>query len=369
MVNRTKPVTWADVERARRALNGGRRRVLYIGRGLLLNVSASTVSAFRQVDRVVDGKRVCTRRKIGELHNEAALAALMDRANDPGRAPSFAEVLPVYLRDKARSNSERSHESHEYAEKSLGALAKVPLDQLDYATCKAWFDRTAAVHPRKAELSISILRTVWDWAHGVRLWPGIPSPSLDFALRRGDRPTTPALPIAELPAWFARVNAMDFPAKPFLLFSLFSGLRKMEVATLRHDQVDYENAVLSIRISKTRKQILVPLNSPALEALKSCPRLHGSPYIFWSTTSSSGYLGAPDWRALGKRRQGHTLRSTWISAMRAVGTPESERKQLVGHEALSSAHDGYLDSSYSTEPLRRWSDAAAAWLLSAAANI
>jgi integrase len=76
---------------------------------------------------------------------------------------------------------------------------------------------------------------------------------------------------------------IPIPANPFAIgairFLLLSGWREQEALTLRWTEVDFRRGFASLSDTKSGRSHR-PLGAPAIQLLRSLPRIHGSPYVF-----------------------------------------------------------------------------------------
>ncbi|MBI9081853.1 MAG: integrase arm-type DNA-binding domain-containing protein [Pseudodesulfovibrio sp.] len=88
--------------------------------------------------------------------------------------------------------------------------------------------------------------------------------------------------LARLGAALAQAEQRPNPEHPSAILAirllLFTGCRKNEILSLQWEHVDLERGLLNLPDSKTGKKI-VPLGGPALDLLKSAPRLQWNPYV------------------------------------------------------------------------------------------
>jgi integrase len=83
-------------------------------------------------------------------------------------------------------------------------------------------------------------------------------------------------------------------ARDYVYISLFTGARKTNVLQMRWEQVDWHNKTWRIPDSKNGEPIEVPLSPKAEEVLERRLKAgNGSPWVFPSETSKSGYLMDP----------------------------------------------------------------------------
>lgn len=94
--------------------------------------------------------------------------------------------------------------------------------------------------------------------------------------QKRDRWVTPE----ELPRLAQAINEEEniYAAKAIWLY-LLTGLRKTELLQAMHSDIDWERKELRLGDTKSGRTHYVPLSEPAIQALKSIPRVVGNPYI------------------------------------------------------------------------------------------
>ncbi len=148
-----------------------------------------------------------------------------------------------------------------------------------------WLDK-----PETASRFRMKLERVFDYAtaRGLRTsvnpatWKGnlrdmLPKPQ---KLKRGHHP---ALPYADLPAFWTNLVALDEkPAIKPLRLTILTAARTSEVALAEWSEFDLTGKLWTVpaRRSKTRKPHTVPLSDAALDLLRSLPRIDGEPRVF-----------------------------------------------------------------------------------------
>lgn len=126
----------------------------------------------------------------------------------------------------------------------------------------------------------------WDW-DGVNPTQGIKK----FKEKSRDRYILPN----EMPLLLTALEAEhNDVARDYIYISLFTGARKTNVLQMRWEQVDWHNKTWRIPDTKNGEPIEVPLSLKAEEVLERRLKAgNGSPWVFPSETSKSGYLMDP----------------------------------------------------------------------------
>ncbi|MCE5361584.1 MAG: tyrosine-type recombinase/integrase [Acidithiobacillus sp.] len=180
-------------------------------------------------------------------------------------------------------------------------------------------------------------------------------------LRRGD-----------LAPWMAAVRELSSPTtRDYLLFLLFTGMRRQEAARLQWSQVDFSNRVLTITDTKNHDPLTLPLSSFLQNLLEERYRLRDpdSPYVF-PGNGRTGYIQEPK-RALqsvaektGISVMLHDLRRTFITMADALEISPYALKRLVNHrQDRGDVTAGYIISDVERlrEPMERISKMILEW--------
>ncbi|MGH8576226.1 MAG: tyrosine-type recombinase/integrase [Gammaproteobacteria bacterium] len=178
----------------------------------------------------------------------------------------------------------------------------------------------------------------------------------------------------QLPGWLAAVMSMgDGPrpelagaARDYLLFLLFTGLRKSEAARLTWGAVDIEGRQFVIEDTKNRDRHTLPLSDFLNELLSHRPR--ESEYVF-SGPAGGPLLDPRYWIDKVTERSGveftlHDLRRTFATIAESLDIPAYALKRLLNHRTnAADVTAGYI--VHDVERLRRPMQAITEYLLSA----
>lgn len=142
----------------------------------------------------------------------------------------------------------------------------------------------------------------------------------------------------------------------YLLFLLFTGLRRQEAATLKWSDIDLNDRSFTLTDTKNREPLTLPLTEFISNLLKSRKSATDSDYVF-AGDGKAGYLIEP-------RRQVqkvtelsgvsftlHDLRRTFITVAESIDISAYALKQLVNHKMSSDVTAGYIVSD--VERLRK----------------
>lgn len=148
-----------------------------------------------------------------------------------------------------------------------------------------------------------------------------------------------AIPDKDLPRWFAEVLGLDNPIRrDYLLFVLFTGMRRGSAAEVEWDHVKWEDRALYVPNPKGGKDraFFLPLSDYLIDLLKERQKCEqaktffpGSPWVF-PAESKSGHIAEPK-EKLGVKFTVHGLRNTFITVAESLDISPHAIKMLVNH--------------------------------------
>ncbi len=152
----------------------------------------------------------------------------------------------------------------------------------------------------------------------------------------------------------------------YLLFLLFTGLRRQEAATLKWSDIDLDDRSFTLTDTKNREPLTLPLTDFISNLLESRKAATDSEYVF-AGDGRAGYLIEP-------RRQVkkvielsgvsftlHDLRRTFITVAESIDISAYALKRLVNHKMTNDVTAGYIVSD--VERLRKPMEQISAQLL------
>ncbi len=149
--------------------------------------------------------------------------------------------------------------------------------------------------------------------------------------------------------------------EPLITVALHTGLRKGELLQLEWSDVDFDQKILLVKNTKSKRRRYVPMNALVVEKLKSLPSAKDSPYVFIDPNSKEAILDIERaWRKtlkLGKIQnfRFHDLRHTFASRLVQKGVSIQVVKELLGHSDITTtmryAHLAPIDLIQATDKL------------------
>ncbi|MEY2341649.1 tyrosine-type recombinase/integrase [Acidithiobacillus sp. IBUN Pt1247-S3] len=169
---------------------------------------------------------------------------------------------------------------------------------------------------------------------------------------------------ADLGPWFRAVQDLPNPVlRDYLLFLLFTGMRREEAAGLRWSQVDFANHLLTVTQTKNHDPLALPLSSFLYGLLqqRQVQANPDSPYVF-PGNGQTGYIQEPRkaLEAVGRQTgiliTPHDLRRTFITVADSLEISPYAVKRLVNHrQDRGDVTAGYIitDVERLREPMER----------------
>lgn len=148
-----------------------------------------------------------------------------------------------------------------------------------------------------------------------------------------------------LPRWYSDVLGMDNPIRrDYLLFVLFTGLRRGSAASVKWQEIDFENRALFVPNPKGGKDraFHLPLSDYLVELLKKRQECEVTKTVFpkslyvFPAESESKHISEPKVK-LSVPFSVHGLRHTFITQAYQLGIPEPVIQVLVNHSVSARA--------------------------------
>jgi integrase len=210
-------------------------------------------------------------------------------------------------------------------------------------------DLTERRGPSEGNHTMRLLKTIYNNARESHR--GLPAdlPTSGVAWnqeRRADR----AIPFDQFPVWAAQVAAIPNPIRrAFHRLCLFTGCRPGELARARWEDVDCKKRTLTIRGTKTGKNIVIPMSAGIAQELKRARDAHRifdakSPWVF-PAVSTTGHLG--QWYDPGLQWNGNAGRHSHRTISADLGIDPLSSRLLLGH-STRDVSEGYVTTALLT---------------------
>ncbi len=153
-----------------------------------------------------------------------------------------------------------------------------------------------------------------------------------------------------------QISSQSTMVADYLLFLLFTGLRRQEAATLKWSDIDLNDRSFTLTDTKNREPLTLPLTDFVFNLLHSRKIATDSEYVF-AGDGKAGYLIEPR-RQVQKviKLSGisftlHDLRRTFITIAESIDISAYALKRLVNHKMTNDVTAGYIVSD--VERLRK----------------
>ncbi len=161
----------------------------------------------------------------------------------------------------------------------------------------------------------------------------------------------------QLPALFDALDKLEDTAvttkaetvRDYILFLLFTGLRRQEAARLKWESVDFKDRSFVITDTKNKKPLSLPLSDFVYDLLKERYENKANGYVF-AGNGAGGYLVEPKRQVNKVRKESgltftlHDQRRTFITIAESLDVPHYAIKMLVNHSMGSDVTGGYIVS-------------------------
>jgi integrase len=322
-----------------------------------------------ETERSVNGRRQAISRALGThptmkaSEARAAAMTILGQRKDlgPGKrkattletaaADHFAALTRNSLADgkdgrwsKESARSYRLHLSH-WAKRSLASLSDAP-DEV-----AKWFDKvTDRAGPSAANHAARVLKAIYIRAQRLnRHLPAMP-PTSGIERYNAEEARDSAIPFDQFPIWAAQVQAIEATNKLRAAYHrtlIYTGMRPSEGAKLRWRSVDPKKRTITVKRSKTGKDITIPLSWQIARELRrardaAAEMFDGDLAQEWvfAAHSESGHLET--WIERHHRLDwvGNSGRHSYRTIAADLGIDSLQSRTLMGH-STRGIHDRY----------------------------
>ena len=123
---------------------------------------------------------------------------------------------------------------------------------------------------------------------------------------------------------------------PMVTVALNTGMRQGEQLTLKWEDVDFKNRIITVHHSKSGKKRYIPMNPWVVQTLQALPHMIGCPYVFYTSNGERRKQLPKGWEAYLANAKiqnftWHDLRHTFASRLVMKGVPLYTVQGLLGH--------------------------------------
>lgn len=292
----------------------------------------------RYPDLTLDQARQIAQAKVGEI------AKGSDPAEDRRtrrKSATWQDLETLYLErhaihKKSASNDVGVLKNHlaEWRPRRLSTITRADV-------CTRHAEMGAAGHTTGANAMVRLVRAMCNLAK-------------DWGLHDGDNPASRTKMFKEIsrdrfvtPDELPRLwNALQAEPNPFVrgafVVGLLTGARRSEVLQMQWTDLDLQQCLWKIPVTKAGRPHYVPLPVPVVEELLRLPRLEGNPYVFCGRWGKSHLINvAKPWARIRKEAgledvRIHDLRRTLGSWMVAAGASLPLIGKALNHSNVST---------------------------------
>ncbi len=142
----------------------------------------------------------------------------------------------------------------------------------------------------------------------------------------------------QLKAWWEGVHSLGSDTqRDFLLLLLLTGLRRTEAASLRWDQIDFNDRTLTIHKTKNGDPLILPLSTFLFNMLERRRKRYGNYAFVFPGPGKHGFLAEPKksvYKVIahsGVKFTCHDLRRTFITIAESLDISAFALKRLINH--------------------------------------
>ena len=317
----------------------------------------------RELQRQIDEGRDPRAIKAEKIAKDTAL-----RETERRHAITVGDAWIAYLSERQPHWSERHYKDHlaksaPGGEKLIrgrgltkpGPLAcfmPLPLRDLDAAKIEEWAKIEGKERPTSARLSHRILKAFLRWCeedstYSVLVQAKNPAKTKKTREALGKaNAKTDALQNIQLASWFDAIQKIQNKTiASYLQVVLLTGARPGELIRMQWNDVDTQWKTITIR-DKVEGERQIPLTPYVEHLLSALPK--GTPWVFSSPTSKSGYLTEPTYphkEACKKVSLNdltlHGLRRSFKTLTEWLDVPVGVVAQIMGHKPSATAEKHY----------------------------
>jgi len=332
--------------------------------------SGVTTSKAYVVQRTLPGN--ITRRVTVASVAEVSLATARDTAatmlfdlrqgRDPkARTATLQSTLDDYLRKRDGKLSAASVQNYrtmiekhlaDWLDKPLATITRKRVEAKHADIAKTIAEQGRGKGETSANAAMRTLRLLWNFAKKSDVTLGENPVDLRgdwFEEKRRER----IVDAAAMPAFYQGVMALPNPiARDYILFVMFTGLRRREAAMLKWEHVDFANRLIRIPAANTkaRRKLDLPMVDVVRDMLiaRQSVGRETSGYVFPSHGKLTGYIAEPKFpldavgKACGTYVSVHDLRRTFITTAEETEISVMALKALVNHSLGRDVTEGYV---------------------------
>ena len=275
---------------------------------------------------------------------------------------TLSEVFEDYLRVRKNLAANTVSGYKTLINKYLYSWLSKPLDNINRGMIAKKHEEISKHSETSANKTMRVVRALFNFANGQyedasgqTLFPDNPVSRLSHTRAwNKEKRRQSVIERSQLKPWYEAVNSLsesggsfDGVVRDYLLFVLFTGLRRREAAMLKWAYVNMEDKLFIVRETKNGTDLKLPY-SDFVGKIISKRLLHkNSDYVF-SGGHDNAYINDPRKQILKVREQSdvyftiHDLRRTFITIAESLDISTMALKMLVNHSLGNDVTSGYV---------------------------
>lgn len=278
-------------------------------------------------------------------------------------APAKSERLR--LDDYEKKYLERGEHDLELVENTLkgiqcafasfrGVVGNACLEALTDEDVRRWKRTLAERKYSKTTIAIyqRALKTAFTRAVKWKLAAANPFADVEMPSSKGEQKPRKSMSFEEVHLLLSLITDRMF--KRYVQFALYTACRRNEVLYLRSEDLDIGERTLTVRSSKTHRQLVLPINRAlmrVIEEMQANNELPESGHLFRSNSIRHPHSQGQPWHpssvthlfkdylrlaGLPEHYSLHSCRHTYVTYLRSKGIPQDVIQRLVGHSSLQT---------------------------------
>ena len=128
--------------------------------------------------------------------------------------------------------------------------------------------------------------------------------------------------------------------RPIVICALHSGMRRGEILSRTWEDVDFDQQLVRVRYTKSKKKRFIPINDTLDEMLRALPKFKECPYVFANPKTKARWSDKKIAWEYAVKKSGlkglrfHDLRHTFASRLVQKGIPIKAVQELLGHASI-----------------------------------
>lgn len=222
-------------------------------------------------------------------------------------------------------------------------------------------------HPCAANNAMRLLRTIMGFSIA---YYGVPERNPVRRLTEAkawyeDKRRRTIVKKGDLPKWYRAVMELgNDTSRDYLLFTLFTGMRRNEPMGLAWDDIDFENKTVTVKETKNKEPLVLPLSNFIFRILEERKDTHGwQRWVFPGKGTNRHLVNVQHIvKAVGEESAPfmlHDLRRTFITMAESLDISSYALKRLINHKMTADVTASYIvhDVERLRVPMQRVTDA------------